>query len=892
MFKLDTLEERLEFLRLATGLRFDSELPDFEKEDYQTLFKRVESVLSKNIHGLCLIGEGIHPFYLDPVVEKAILTNPRWYSPYTPYQPEISQGRLRMLWYFQEFFRFYSGHDVGVASMLDLGSATSDAILSLRNFTKSTKNKALFINEPLDTVVATVQNRIPDLQVVMDPEEIENCFCIVVSLPDKFGETAIPESLVEGSKKLPVLLIVDPFYLIMHSKQVRDLDPAITVGSAQRLGCPMWFGGPYPAFLTAKGNLLRHLPGRIVGKAKDKNGKEGFRLAVQTREQHIRKDRATSNICTSQSLTAILVVAHLMLLGRSGVQRRVRRLISTVKQFAELIPDRIKNNTFFDTLSVQLHEKEAEQLRRNHIFCYNLGNNVYRISFFDQMEGFEKELETLCKVLGVGRTLNLQGNNQQTHTKINLPDIEWPTDFPELTDELEFNRFIAQLERQDYSHLDGMIPLGSCTMKLNSAKTLVFLNHPGNSNIHPLQPADTITGYKELIEELGKKISALTGFSYISFHPNSGAQGELCALITIRKYFKAVGTNRWKVLIPMSAHGTNFASASLAGFKVEQVKTNCNGSVDIEDLQNKLSDEVACVMLTYPSTFGVFDEQVEQVNQLVKSSGAFSYLDGANFNAFMGWLKPKDLGFDVCHLNLHKTFGIPHGGGGPGACAVGFCDKLQAFAPKTIFETADFKDALYTNSSPFGNAGALVISLMYINLLGAEGLRQASYKAVANANYLKSALEESFDILAVNKNGFVAHEFLLRFRELLGGKITVFDIAKRLIDYGFHPPTINWPVQNCLMIEPTETENTVELDRFVKALLKIKEEINKWQETDQSPVKNAPHALYELLNDWPYSYSPKEAFPNLNSNRFVAPIKRLNEAESDREMLCLCEELS
>ncbi|MCX7952972.1 MAG: aminotransferase class V-fold PLP-dependent enzyme [Deltaproteobacteria bacterium] len=847
--------------------------------EFDQLSEHISKYLAMNKIGLCLAGEGYYPFSIKPVVEALILKNPAWYSPYTPYQAEISQGRLELLWLFQEFFRFYTQHDVSVASMLDVGSAVCDAIRAVHNATKTKSSKFLLVNKPFSSVLSVIGNRLHTFEIEDDLNKANECFCYVVSLPDLTGNWIDDDELFLSLSRqgLKGIGIIDPFFLIYNASRIRKIGLDIIVGSTQRLGCPMWIGGPYPAFFTAKGELLRFVPGRIVTKTLDAKGKSGFKLALQTREQHIRKEKATSNICTSQTLAAILVIANLMLEGKKGLGLRIAKTINHARNFFNACHYPILTSKVFDTVTINLRSELKERLLQEDVYFFDLGPEKIRLSFNEFLT--EEEVNRLYSCLNIPRKID------NSLAEIN---IDWPDLIPSFDNELEFERYLNRLAKKDYSHLDGMIPLGSCTMKLNRAETLIFFNHRQTSNIHPFQPKHTLCGFKRLLEELKDMMRILTGFELISFHPNSGAQAELCALLTVRKYFYSRNEKRDTVLIPESAHGTNPASAIMAGFNVVYVKASQNGGIDLEDLRKKLGVHVACVMITYPSTYGVFDPRIVEVNEAIHQFGAFSYLDGANFNAFVGWLKPRELGFDMCHLNMHKTFGIPHGGGGPGAGCFCASNDFSEFFPLDWFDSDNLDRTLYTNSSPWGNAGALIISYMYIKRLGTDGLKKVSSKAIFNANFLKNLLKDDFKVFAENENGFVAHEFILGIPELEKIGYTIIDFAKRIIDYGFHPPTVHWPVANSLMIEPTETEPLEELENFAQALISIKKEMREFEGKIYNPVKNSPHAIYELVEGWNYEYEPQIAFPNLLKSRFASPIKRLDEAKGDRDLICSC----
>ncbi|MCS6894284.1 MAG: aminotransferase class V-fold PLP-dependent enzyme, partial [Deltaproteobacteria bacterium] len=727
IFGVDNLQD---FMEKVFGFNDLSSFDEFLPTEQRRLEKAVVEILNKNVtsHNVFL-GEGYYPVNVPEPLIALVLRNPAWYSAYTPYQPEISQGRLELLYMFQEFFRFFSGHSVAVASLLDVGSAISDSVRSIASSLNSSKKGVYLASNLNDSVLAVLKNRLVNFELIDHPGRIEECFCFVASFPDKFGDWIDDPRYFEelNSQQLLGCAIVDPYFLIYYSNFLKKIPISIFSGSAQRLGVPLWGGGPYPAFLTAQGQLVRHLPGRIVSLTKDVKGRLAYRLALQTREQHIKKEKATSNVCTSQTLTALMVVTYLLLKGKEEIEKDISTVRHLARAFAESLSGRVKNKNIFDSVTFSLNQSEYNLLKSRGIYVYRLDDHLARVSF-SPLHSF-KTVEEIVSLLG---------GNFVASPPVENGTIEWPEIFGECKTELELQRYLHHLAKKDYTHQDGMIPLGSCTMKLNPSGCLKHILNSKWTDMHPFQPKETLCGLIEVLRDFEKILSSLTGFSSVTFHPNSGAQAELCALLGIRKYFN---NHRNVVLIPRSAHGTNFSSASMAGFRIEVIECDENGGVSVDSLLARLSEQVACVMLTFPSTFGVFEDKIQQINRLIHDFGSFVYLDGANFNSFIGWLKPADLGFDICHINLHKTLAIPHGGGGPGAACLCYSEELSSVLPKNFFDCFDYDKVFYTNSSPWGNVGAILISYTYLKLLGLEGCRKVAALACLKANYLKTLLE-------------------------------------------------------------------------------------------------------------------------------------------------------
>ena len=862
----DELEFLLDFFGCSSSQDFFFKAAQINPHSIQNWkacdFKELEKVFDKffkkiTVPKACFVGETFAPCNLDPLIENLIFRNPGWYSAYTPYQPEISQGRLYLLYLFQKFFSDLTGLPISVASLLDCGSSLAEGIRVIYNSKKPDKKGIFFINPCFDSVKLVLKSRLyaEGFYFSSSPDE---SFCAVLTLPDKLGSTKFrcPEGL-------PVVGLIDPLFLIFKTPQIKELNLDIATGNCQRLGLPLWLGGPYPAYFCAKAEYLRFVPGRIVTEAFDAKNNKAYRLGLQTREQHIRREKATSNICTSQVLPAIAVTATLIFKGITNLQKEAQHVHELANLFQSAVTEPLVDE-FFDTVSFKLTQfsKEANldmlwrKLTAKKIFCYKIDKQIARVSFSHIHN--EKDLEMLLAALGYGKKKRAVATPKTAVSQLQVDQI-----FQKQKTEVWMTRFLHRLQSKDYSHLHGLIPLGSCTMKHNSQLTLNFMFKEPMKNSHPFQPIESLRGFQLLLKDFEKLLTTLTGFVGCFFNSNSGAQGELAALLAIKQYFHSFKEDRNVVLIPTSSHGTNPASAVMAGFNVKALQTNSDGTLNFENLKAALNSEVAAVMITYPSVFGVFDPHIQEINELIHQNGSISYLDGANFNAFLGWLKPAELGFDCCHLNLHKTFGIPHGGGGPGQGPVLYNSKLAPFLKGSCPRYSDLN--VIVSASPWGNASAMTISYSYLKLLGFEGCRASSIMAILKANFLKKSLEQDFKIIT-SENGLVAHEFVVDLSFLTDLGLSSFDFVKRLIDYGFHPPTFNWPLNKSLMIEPTETESLEELKNFAEAMISVKREAFEKPEL----LKNAPSA-------------------QSNQARYLCPVFRIDEAASDRALLCSCD---
>lgn len=873
------------------------------------------------------IGLGYNDCFTPSVILRNIFENPSWYTQYTPYQAEISQGRLEALLNFQTMISDLTKMDIANASLLDEATASAEAMAMFhrvrsREKVKNDANRFFVSKNCFPQTINLITTRAEPLgiEVVVDDFSCvaldETYFGALVQYPDSNGEICSYEDFIQKSHKLDILVAVSADLLSLSIlKPPGEFGADAVVGNSQRFGVPMGYGGPHAAFFATKDEYKRHVPGRIIGVSKDKNGNTAYRMSLQTREQHIRREKATSNICTAQSLLAIMAGMYAVYHGSEGLRKIAGRIHALAKilneNFINLGINQV-NKSFFDTLLLDLSDsgfefvekirKRAEAQRMN--FRYLQDN---RISISLDETTTEKDVRKITKVFYKCLELNSDFEFNSIKSSDAIPAnylrksdfLNHPV-FNSYHSETSMLRYIKSLEIKDLSLTHSMIPLGSCTMKLNGTTEMIPLSWPEFFRLHPFCPVDQAKGYHKIISRLEKYLSEITGFDSCSLQPNSGAQGEYAGLLVIRKYFQDNGQEQRNVaLVPSSAHGTNPASASMAGMKIVVVKCKENGDIDINDLEEKCkkySDNLAVIMITYPSTHGVFEKKITDICSIVHSYGGQVYMDGANLNAQVGLCKPSLIGADVCHINLHKTFSIPHGGGGPGMGPICVANHLTPYLPgHPIVEEANReKSSILISSAPWGSASILLISYGYIRLLGFDGVKKATKYAILNANYLKSRLEKYYSVLYEGLNNRVAHEFIIDFRSLK--KINVEDIAKRLMDYGFHAPTMSWPVHNTLMIEPTESESKEELDRFCDAMIEIRKEIDEIEEgkaeISNNVLKNAPHTIFDLTKDnWDYPYSrEKSCFPldYIKQNKFWPSVSRIDNAYGDKNLVCTC----
>ncbi len=895
--------------------------------DQNEALNKIKLISKKNALKRSLIGLGYHSTRIPPVVQRNVLENPNWYTAYTPYQAEISQGRLEALFNFQTLITELTGLPVANASLLDEATAAAEAIsLSLAVRKNKTAKKFLVDQEILPQTFDVLKTRCEPLGIVLEIFDnnhfkFENdVFGILVQLPGKNGRLWDPISIINKAHKVDALvtIAIDPLAQVLI-KPMGELGADIVIGSAQRFGVPIAFGGPHAAFFATKEKYKRQIPGRIVGRSVDIEGNQALRLALQTREQHIRRDKATSNICTAQVLLAVLSSFYAVHHGPNGL-KVIAQKISNYRSYFEsiLISLRYPLDQFSRFDSVDIYCSEASQvIKLASEEGYNLrvlpiGADICNAKgfgvTFDELT-CDEEINDLFQILAKVKGRKVDNINDlifanQPLKNIPLREKPWleQSVFNNYQSETNLMRYIHQLVLKDFSLVQGMIPLGSCTMKLNAAAELLPIEWDEFASMHPFAPSDQSSGYQEIISDLETWLSSLTGFQGVSLQPNAGSQGEFAGLLVIRAWHQSLGEGERNIcLIPTSAHGTNPASAVMSGFKVVSVNCDEYGNVDLEDLRNKAtshSKNLAALMVTYPSTHGVFEPNIREICQIIHQEGGQVYLDGANLNAQVGICKPGTYGIDVCHLNLHKTFSIPHGGGGPGVGPIAVASHLIPYLPGHSIVSCGGDDSISAvSAAPFGSAGILPISWMYIRMMGSDGLRQASSIAILSANYLAKRLDPYYPVLFKDPNGLVAHECILDLRPLktqLG--IEVEDVAKRLMDYGFHAPTISWPVAGTLMVEPTESESLSELDRFCEAMIGIREEIDQIKTGNVDPINNplkqSPHTLKVVTSDsWDRPYSRKEAAYPLSgqeTNKFWPSVSRINNAYGDRNLICSC----
>lgn len=898
-------------IRLDGDLQLPAPLSEHEAQ------AKIAGYAAKNKVLAQMIGAGYYDAVTPAVLRRNILENPGFYTSYTPYQAEISQGRLEALLNFQNTVMELTGLEIANSSLLDEASAVAEAAVMMHRANRKVKNGFFAIDSRcLPQVISVTRGRAEMLGipfVITDFSEglpEGDLYGVVLAYPGNEGEIRDIEPLIKAAKERNALVtVVADLLALTLLKSPGELGADIAVGNTQRFGLPFFFGGPHAAYMAVHKGMERTMPGRLVGVSKDSAGKPAYRLALQTREQHIRREKATSNICTAQALLAIVAGAYAMYHGPEGLRAIANRLHTNAARVATALKAAgygIAHDTFFDTVVVEAPGRADELVAK----ALEAGVNIRR--FDENRVGIsvgeshgEELLKSLVEALG--------GTLGEADAQYDLPAELLRTDdymqhpiFHKYRSETEMMRYLRHLADKDLALDRTMIPLGSCTMKLNAAAEMEPISWPEFANIHPLVPEDQAEGWHELIKDLSEWLVAITGYDAISLQPNSGATGEYAGLRAIRSFHEANGDHeRDTVLIPLSAHGTNAASAALAGLKVAGVATAADGSIDVDDLKAKIEKygpKVAGIMITYPSTHGVFEEQVAEVCQLVHEAGGQVYLDGANLNAQMGFAQPGKFGGDVSHLNLHKTFSIPHGGGGPGVGPLAVREHLAKFLPGDAYR-ADAEGKLPNDAALpiaqafFGSAGVLPISWMYIAMTGAQGLKDSSQYAVLNANYIAKKLNDKYPVLYTGPGGLVAHECILDLRQLTEqSHVTAEDVCKRLMDFGFHAPTLAFPVPGTLMVEPTESESKEELDRFIEAMETIYDEIIEVAEgkvaVEDSVLRNAPHTVDVVSADeWDRPYSRTQAafpVPSLRANKYFTSVGRIDGAGGDRNFVCEC----
>ncbi len=916
-----TIEELInetipENIRLKQELTL-SEPPLSEYE----LLQRMRSLGSMNKLYRSFIGMGYYGTMMPPVIQRNILENPVWYTSYTPYQAEISQGRLEALLIYQTMITDLTAMEVANASMLDDATAAAEAMNMALNIKSPKKRnaKTLFVDKNIfPQIIDVIKTRSEPLGINLIINDIDqftpqdDIYAIIIQYPNNNGEVIDYSSIAKKAKdnEISVIVIADLLALTLLTPP-GEWGADIVVGSTQRFGLPLGFGGPHTGYFATRKKFIRKMPGRIIGITRDKNGKLAYRMTLQTREQHIRREKATSNICTAQALMAIISAFYAVYHGKNGLKNIAENIHSKAILLSEQLEKlgyKQLNKLFFDTLKILPPENiNPDKIKnialKNKLNFRYFDDNTIGISI-DEITTFQ-ELNEILSVFATAIEKNapkIEPEKRKTIIPENLirkSDFLQHEVFKKYHTETELMRYIKRLERKDISLAHSMIPLGSCTMKLNSAVSLFALTMPEFSNLHPFVPENQAEGYLTMINQLKEDIKAITGMADVCFQPNSGAAGEYTGMQIIRAYHKKNNQPQRNImLIPASAHGTNPASAKMAGMEIIVIKTDEHGNIDYDDLKQKAQqykDRLAGFMVTYPSTHGVFESKIKQMCDIIHSFGGLVYMDGANMNAQIGYTNPAEIGADLCHLNLHKTFSSPHGGGGPGVGPVAVAEHLKDLLPTHSVVKIRNQGISAVAAAPYGSALLLTIAYAYIKLLGAEGLKKATQIAILNANYLASALKNHYKILYTGENGRVAHEFIVDLRDFKHHlNITELDIAKRLMDYGFHAPTVSFPVHGTLMIEPTESESKNELDKFLQAMKNIRKEIEKVQnneyDSQDNPLKNAPHPQYELTADtWEHNYSRKEAaypLPYVEENKFWINVARLDEAFGDRYLYC------
>nr|A8GIR9.1 RecName: Full=Glycine dehydrogenase (decarboxylating); AltName: Full=Glycine cleavage system P-protein; AltName: Full=Glycine decarboxylase; AltName: Full=Glycine dehydrogenase (aminomethyl-transferring) [Serratia proteamaculans 568] len=886
----------------------------------------LKAIASQNQRYKSYIGMGYSAVLTPPVILRNMLENPGWYTAYTPYQPEVSQGRLEALLNFQTVTLDLTGLDLASASLLDEATAAAEAMALAKRASKLKDANRFFVADdvhPQTLDVVRTRAATFGFEVIVDKAEkvleLQGVFGVLLQQVGTTGELHDYSALLAELKnrKIGTSVAADIMALVLLTapgKQGAD----VVFGSAQRFGVPMGYGGPHAAFFACRDEFKRSMPGRIIGVSRDAAGNTALRMAMQTREQHIRREKANSNICTSQVLLANIASLYAVYHGPQGLQRiagRIHRLTDILAAGLQQAGLQLRHKTWFDTLTVEVKDKAAV-LERALSFGINLRTDIHGAVGITLDEATSREdVQTLFALLaGDNHGLDIDAldaavsKNSQSIPAGMLrkdPILTHPV-FNSYHSETEMMRYMHRLERKDLALNQAMIPLGSCTMKLNAAAEMIPITWPEFSELHPFCPPEQAAGYKQMIGQLSQWLVQLTGYDAVCMQPNSGAQGEYAGLLAIRHYHESRNeSGRHICLIPSSAHGTNPASAQMAGMSVVVVACDKNGNIDLHDLRVKAEqagEELSCIMVTYPSTHGVYEETIREVCQIVHQFGGQVYLDGANMNAQVGITTPGYIGADVSHLNLHKTFCIPHGGGGPGMGPIGVKAHLAPFVPGHSVVQIDgvLTQQGAVSAAPFGSASILPISWMYIRMMGAEGLKQASQVAILNANYIATRLKDAYPVLYTGRDHRVAHECILDIRPLKEETgISEMDIAKRLIDYGFHAPTMSFPVAGTLMVEPTESESKVELDRFIDAMLAIRSEIDRvakgeWPLED-NPLVNAPHIQAELVSDWQHAYSRELAvFPiaGVRENKYWPSVKRLDDVYGDRNLFCSCVPMS
>jgi glycine dehydrogenase len=883
--------------------------------EYEAL-RKLKVISKQNRIYSNFIGMGYYGTYTPYVILRNILENPGWYTSYTPYQPEVAQGRLEMLLNFQQMIIDFTGLDIANASLLDEGTAAAEAVGLSYRICKNDSNIVFVSKDCHPQTIDVIKTRAEPLglTVVIGDEATdikEDIVCGILQYPGTLGDIKDPsEAISKIHKNNGKAVLVCDLLALAKLKTPAELGADIAVGSSQRFGIPMGYGGPHAGFFATKDEFKRSMPGRIIGVSVDRHGNKAYRLSLQTREQHIRRDKATSNICTAQALLAIVSAAYAIYHGPDGLRKIAENTSQLAKNFADKIKQsgyELYSDHFFDTVTIKTLDKTDSIFRnalRQNVNIRKVNSEMLSVAFDERKNVYRAN--QLLKIFNCSEAIKENLNENLNNLPKNLlRTSEYLTHpvFNTYHSETDMLRYLKKLEDADIALNRSMIALGSCTMKLNAVAEMIPVTWREFSEPHPFAPVEQMEGYRTLFTDLKNWLRSITGFSGVSLQPNAGAQGEFAGLMVIKKYHEKNGDkNRNVCLIPSSAHGTNPASAQMVGMKVVVIKCDEHGNVDIEDLKEKAkthSENLAALMVTYPSTHGVFEEKISEICELIHENGGQVYMDGANLNALVGIAKPGKFGPDVCHINLHKTFCIPHGGGGPGMGPIACKRHLEVYLPNhsVIKDCGPVTGMGAVSAAPWGSSSILSISWMYIKMMGSEGLKKASQVAILNANYVAHKLKDTFPILYKGKNGNVAHECIIDIRKIKSEiGITEEDIAKRLIDFGFHAPTMSWPVAGTMMIEPTESEGLQEIDRFCNTLKKIKEEIDKVKSGEydkiDNPIKNSPHTHVELIaNKWEHKYEREEAaYPSefLKQIKYWPPVARVDNVYGDKNLVCSC----
>ena len=923
---IKSLEELID-KSIPPSIRLEQALALSPAESENEYIRRLGGIASTNKIFRSYIGLGYHDTVTPSVLRRLVLENPGWYTPYTPYQAEIAQGRLESLLNFQTMVSDLTGMEVSNASLLDEATAAAESMsllyrVNVKQGETDKRRICLVSDKCFPQVIEVLLGRAEPLGIDIRVQSEasmnfdSNVFGVIVQYPNSDGVLEDLRELIRSAHDAGALVAVGTDLLALSIvTPPGEMGADVVYGNSQRFGVPLGYGGPHAAFFATRKKHVREMPGRIIGVSVDADGQTAYRMALATREQHIRREKAKSNICTSQALLANMAAMYAVYHGPNGLKAiagRVHMLTRTLDLQQQKLGLKQKNHAYFDTLRIEVPENlntlKEEALAAGINFRYFDDQSV-GISLNETVEEIDlkKILNVFAKTIGVAKS-NVDFKLEDFSLKDSLPSalcrntayLEHPV-FNRYHSETEMMRYVRKLERKDIGLDTSMIPLGSCTMKLNSAAEMLPITWDSFSQIHPWAPTNQCEGYSKIIKELEVALKAITGFSQISLQPNSGAQGEFTGLMVIRAYHKDRGEgHRDVVLIPASAHGTNPASAAMAGLRVLVVASAEDGSIDVNDLRQKAEKNrahLACLMVTYPSTHGVFEDSIKEICSIVHDCGGQVYMDGANMNAQVGLTSPSTIGADVCHLNLHKTFAIPHGGGGPGMGPIGVASHLQPYLPRhPLAKIGQEKSIRSVSGAPWGSASILIISHAYIRMLGSEGMTEASRYAILNANYIKARLEDSYPVLYTRPNGLVAHELIFDLRNFKSAGISETDIAKRLMDYGFHAPTMSFPVAGTIMVEPTESESKVELDRFCDAMLQIRKEIEavllgKVDKKD-NVLKNAPHTALAVCSDeWTHGYSREEAafpLPFVRANKFWPSVERIDNPYGDRNLFCSC----